>query len=153
MVTNVFFYDAAALTLNCRGNGGGAAQVILRDVLDFRVFYRFDDAAHAIGAAGETNAAPLGGSVRTATFINALGGPVDPWNYVVAVLVCMTVRTNEMGVAAAGGVVTVPRCPTTAAEAESGTAWTGTTTDGRIHRTFSKVFTIRSKATANPSLS
>jgi type IV pilus assembly protein PilW len=153
MVTNVFFYDAATLTLNCRGNGGGAAQVILRDVVEFRVFYRFDDAGRAIGAAGDTNASPLGGSVRNATFINGLAGPVDPWNYVVAVLVCMTVRTNEMGVAAPGGTVTVPRCPANAAEAETGLALTGTTADGRIHRTFSKVFTVRSKATANPSLS
>ena len=152
MVTNMFFYDAAARTLNCRGNGGGAAQVILRDVMDFRVFYRFDDAAHAVGASGVTNAAPLGASVRDATFINGLAGPVDPWNYVVSVLVCMTIRTNEMGVAATSGVFNVPRCPTTAAEAESGLALTGTTTDGRIHRTFSKVFTIRSHATANPSL-
>jgi type IV pilus assembly protein PilW len=154
MVTNVFFYDPVNLTLNCRGNGGGAAQVILRDVLDFRVFYRFDDAARAIGAAGDTNASPLGGSVRDATFINGLvGGAVDPWNYVVAVLVCVVVRTNEMGVSASGGVTTVPRCPADATEAETGVALTGTTADGRIHRAFSKVFTIRTRATANPSLS
>lgn len=151
MVSNMFFYDPVNLTLNCRGSGGGAAQVVLRDVVDFRVFYRFDDAAHAAGAAGDTNAAPLGGSVRDATFINGLAGPVDPWNYVVAVLVCVTVRTNEMGVGQ-GGTVNVPRCPATAAEAETGLSLTTPTTDGRIHRAFSKVFTIRSHATANPSL-
>jgi len=152
MVSNMFFYDPVNLTLNCRGNGGGAAQVILRDVEEFRVFYRFDDAAFAAGAAGDTNAAPLGGSVRDATFINGLAGPVDPWNYVVAVLVCTRVRTNEMGVGQ-GGTVNVPRCPATAAEAETGLSLTTPATDGRIRRTFSKVFTIRSHATANPSLS
>lgn len=152
MVSNMFFFDPVNLTLNCFGSGGGAAQVVLRDVLEFRVFYRFDDAAYAAGAAGDTNAAPLGGSVRNATFINGLGGPIDPWNYVVAVLVCMTVRSNEMGVGAQGGTVNMPRCPANAAEAETGLSLTAPVTDGRIHRTFSKVFTIRSRATANPSL-
>ncbi|HQR20266.1 MAG TPA: prepilin-type N-terminal cleavage/methylation domain-containing protein [Burkholderiaceae bacterium] len=152
MVTNVFFYDPVNLTLNCRGNGGGAAQVVLRDVTDFRVFYRFDDAAYAVGASGVTNAAPLGASVRDATFVNGLAGVIDPWNYVVSVLVCMTIRTNEMGVASTSGAFNNPRCPATAAEAETGLALTGVTTDGRIHRTFSKVFTIRTRATANPSM-
>ena len=155
MVTNVFFYDAAALTLNCLGSGGGAAQVLLRDVVEFRVFFRFDEAAYAIGASGDTNAAPFGSSIRNAANaapgINGLLGPVDPWNYVVSALVCITIRTNEMGVAATG-VNNVPRCPATAAEAETGLALTTPTTDGRIHRTFSKVFTIRTRATANPSL-
>lgn len=152
MVTNVFFYDPTDLTLRCRGNGGGAAQVILRDVVDFRVFYRFDDAGFAAGAAGDSNAAPLGGSVRTAAFINGLAGPIDPWNYVVAAMVCLSIRTDEVGVSVGGATVAMPRCPTSPAEAETGLALTTPVTDGRVHRVFSKVFTVRSRATANPSL-
>ena len=50
---------------------------------EFKVFYRFDDAAQAIGTSGVTNAVPFGNSIRTASDINALAGTVDPWNYVV----------------------------------------------------------------------
>jgi type IV pilus assembly protein PilW len=153
MVTNVFSYDPAARTLDCQGSGGGAAQPLLRDVVEFRVFYRFDDAAYLAGTSGDSNAAPLGGSVRDAAYINGLSAAAaDPWNYVVAALVCMSIRTNEQGVAATTST-TQPRCPATAAEAASGVNLTTTTTDGRVHRVFSKIFTIRARATANPSLS
>jgi type IV pilus assembly protein PilW len=153
MVTNVFSYDPVAQTLDCRGSGGGAAQPILRDVVDFRVFYRFDDPAYVAGRSGDTNAAPMGGSIRDAAYINGLSAAAaDPWNYVVAVMVCMSIRTNEQGVSATT-TTAQPRCPATAAEAASGVNLTTTTTDGRVHRVFSKVFTIRARATANPSLS
>jgi len=152
MVSNVYQFDPVNGSLDCRGRGGAAFGTLLTDVDQFRVFYRFDDAAHAAGASGVTNAAPLGGSVRDATFINGLAGTVDPWNYVVAVMVCLRVRTNEVGVGSAPTNNETPRCPTTAAEAETGVALVGTTTDGRLRRTFSHVFTVRSRATASPSL-
>ncbi len=152
MIVNVFQLDPVNNTLDCRGNGAAAFQTILNDVEEFRVFYRFDDAAFAAGAAGFTNAAPLGGSVRDAAFINGLAGVVDPWNYVVAVNVCLTVRTTEMGHSTTGGAVPTSRCPATAAEAETGLALTAARTDGRLRRTFSHIFTLRSRATASPSL-
>lgn len=151
MAFSVIQLDPANRTLDCRGNGGLTFQTMLRDVLEFRVFYRFDDVAFASGAAGMTHAAPMGGSIRDATAINALAGPVDPWNYVVAVVVCLTIQTNEMGIGNSG-TVNAPRCPNDAAEAEAGVNLTTPVTDGRIRRSFSQVFTIRSKATGSPSI-
>jgi len=104
------------------------------------------------GASGVTNAVPFGGSIRDATYINGLVGAVDPWNYVVAVVVCITVQTDEMGVGATATNNAAPRCPATAAEAETGSNLVMTTTDGRIRRTFSQVFTVRARATPTPSI-
>ena len=131
-----------------------ATTPLVEDVVEFKVFYRLDDAAYLAGAGGATNAAPLGGSVRDATFINALSSAiVDPWNYVVAVMVCVTVRTNETGVATALPANSTPRCPANAVEASTGLALVGPNPAGGVlHRSYSQVFTIRSHATATPSL-
>ena len=157
MVTNVFALTpnaAGRLALYCNGSGGGGNQPLVEDVVEFKVFYRLDHAAYQAGAAGATNAAPLGGSVRDATFINGLSSAiVDPWNYVVAVMVCVTVRTNEGGVATALPPNSTPRCPANAVEASTGLALTGPNPAGGVlHRSYSQVFTIRSHATATPSL-
>ena len=69
IVTNVFSLDPITRELRCQGYGGGGAQPLLRDVAEFKVFYRFDDAARAAGANGVTNAAPFGGSIRDAAYI------------------------------------------------------------------------------------
>ena len=92
---------------------------LLENVVEFRVFYRFDDVAYAAGASGATNAVPFGGSIRDAAAINAMAGAIDPWNYVVAAMVCLTVQTDEIGISV-NTTTTVPTCPTTAAEAETG---------------------------------
>ena len=153
LVTNVFFVDPVTRELQCENYGGGGAQPLLRDVAEFRVFYRFDDAARAAGANGVTNAAPFGGSIRDASYIKTLeGGAIDPWNYVVAVLVCMTITTDEQGTSATTSNNRASRCPNDAGEAETGLDLFTTTTDGRIRRTFSQVFTVRARATASPSL-
>ena len=152
IVTNVFVRDPFNNTLNCRGYGGGVYQTLLRDVTDFRVFYRFDDVARAAGAHGATNAAPFGGSIRDATYINGLpNAPVDPWNYVVAVMVCITIQTGELGLSVDPSA-TGSRCPVNAAEAESGLNLTAPIVGGQIPRTFSQVFTVRARATASPSI-
>ncbi len=152
IVTNVFVRDPVNNTLDCAGYSGAGFQPLLRDVVEFRVFYRFDDTAQLAGASGVTNAVPFGGSIRDATYINSLVGAVDPWNYVVAVVVCITVQTDEMGVGATATNNAAPRCPATAAEAETGSNLVMTTTDGRIRRTFSQVFTVRARATPTPSI-
>ncbi len=157
MVTNVFalaLNAAGRLALYCSGSGGGGNQPLVEDVVEFKVFYRLDDAAYFAGAGGATNAAPLGGSVRDAAFINGLSAAiVDPWNYVVAVMVCVTVRTNEGGVATALPPNSTPTCPVTAVEAATGLALVGPNPAGGVlHRSYSQVFTIRSHATATPSL-
>ena len=154
LVTNVFFLDPLTRELRCEGYGGGGAQPLVRDVAEFRVFYRFDDAAFAAGANGVTHAAPFGGSIRDAGEINtfAVGSVIDPWNYVVAVLVCMTITTDEQGTSVTTTNNRASRCPLDPGEAETGLDLFTSTTDGRIRRTFSQVFTVRAKATPSPSL-
>lgn len=150
MVESLFAINGAGTSLNCTGNGGGGNQPLVDNVIDFRLFYRFDDAAHLAGAAGFTNAAPLGGSIHDAAFINGLAGAVDPWNYVVAVIACITVRANEQGVLTQP--VNAPRCPADEAEASTGVALTTAGTVNELRRTYTQVITVRSRATANPSL-
>ena len=154
LVTNVFFLDPLTRELRCEGYGSGGAQPLVRDVAEFRVFYRFDDAAFAAGSNGVTHAAPFGGSIRDAGEINtfAAGSVIDPWNYVVAVLVCMTITTDEQGTSATRTNNRASRCPLDPGEAETGLDLFTSTTDGRIRRTFSHVFTVRAKATPSPSL-
>ncbi len=153
IVTNVFSLDPITRELRCQGYGGGGAQPLLRDVAEFKVFYRFDDAARAAGANGVTNAAPFGGSIRDAAYIKTLeGGVIDPWNYVVAILVCLTITTDEQGTGATTVNTRASRCPNDAGEAETGLDLFTSTSDGRIRRTFSQVFTVRARATPSPSL-
>ena len=152
IVTNVFVRDPVNNTLDCRGYGSGVFETLLQNVVEFRVFYRFDAAAHGAAASGVTNAVPFGGMILDAAAINLLPGAIDPWNYVVAVMVCLTVRTDEIGVSTSATNTTATRCPTNAAEAESGLGLVTTTTDGRVRRTFSQVFTVRNRATPSPSI-
>ena len=152
IVTNVFQRDPVNNTLDCRGYGVAGFQTLLQNVLEFKVFYRFDAAAHAVASSGETNAAPFGGTILDAAGINALAGVVDPWNYVVAVMVCITLETADLGVSTSGTNTTATRCPVSAAEAETGLGLVTTTTTGTIRRTFSQVFTVRNRATPSPSI-
>lgn len=152
IITNVFMRDPVNNTLDCRGSGDNNFQTLVRDVVEFRVFYRFDDQAYLFGRSGVTNAVPFGGSIRDATYINGLAGAIDPWNHVVAVMVCLTMQTDEIGVGATTTNNAAPRCPNDAAEAEAGLNLTTTTTNGRIRRTFSQVFTVRNHATPSPSI-
>ncbi len=151
-MTNVFQLDAVNNTLDCAGYGTGAFGTLLNNVTEFKVFYRFDDAAQLIGTSGVTNAVPFGNSIRDAAYIDGLAGTVDPWNYVVAVIVCVTVQTDQAGVGATTTNTASSRCPADATEAESGFNLVATTTDGRIRRSFSQVFTIRARATPTPSI-
>ncbi len=152
VVTNVFQFDPVAGTLDCSGYNGAGFAPLINNVVEFKVFYRFDDVAHAAGASGVTNAVPFGGSIRDAAYVNGLAGAVDPWNYVVAVMVCVTLKTDQGGVSTAPTNPSASRCPVTSAEAENVAVLTKTVTDGSIHRTFSQVFTVRARATPTPSI-
>ena len=155
VVQSAFSLDAGGTVLRCEGNGNpGTPTPIVNDMIDFRVFYRFDDGGYALAAGNNTNYAPVGGSVRDATWINTAAGtsPTDPWNYVVGVIVCITVASREQGTSVQATNAAAPRCPRTAAEAAGGTALTETSTDGRVRRTFLETFTVRSQATGAPSI-
>jgi type IV pilus assembly protein PilW len=150
IVQNVF--ELNGTTLNCRGSGGGGNQPLVNDVIDFTVFYRFDDQGFALLAGLDQNAAPAGGSVRTAAQIDGFAANGLAWNNVVAVMVCITVATSQLGTSVQNANPTATRCPRTAAEAESGGLLTEAAADGRVRRTFRQVFTIRSQATHMPSI-
>ena len=86
-------------------------------MIEFRAFYRFDDAGFALAVGNQTNYVPLGGTVRDAAWINAAAAasPADPWRHEVAVVVCITVATRERGTAAGSVNAAAPRCPRTTA--------------------------------------
>lgn len=153
MVQNSFAMNPAGTALMCEGisNVGTPAQFV-PNVVDFRVFYRFDDAGWTMASGLQTNLVPTGGSIRDAAWINATAAasPADPWQYVFAAIVCMTVATGERGVATATNVT---RCPATTAEAVAGTPVTQVSTTGQLRRTFMEVFTIKARATHSPAMS
>lgn len=150
---NIFNLNAAGTTLMCTGNSnpGTPTQLIL-DVVDFSVFYRFDDDGYNAKVAGDHRWSPMGGTVRAATFINGLAGPVDPWDHVVGAIVCITIASSERGTSVQTTNTAATRCPRTAAEATGGTAMTETSTDGRIRRTFMQVFQVRTRGTPSPAV-
>jgi hypothetical protein len=90
--------------------------------------------------------------VRTAAQIDGFAANGLAWNNVVAVMVCITVATSQLGTSVQNANPTATRCPRTAAEAESGGLLSEAAADGRVRRTFRQVFTIRSQATHMPSI-
>lgn len=155
MVQSAFSLDPGGTVLRCEGNGNpGVPTPIVNDVVDFRVFYRFDDGGYNLASTNAINYTPSGGSIRSATWINGLaaGSPSDPWLNVVGVIVCVTVATREQGTSLQTTTAAAPRCPRTEAEAAAGTALTEASADGRVRRTFIETFTVRSQATGAPSV-
>jgi Tfp pilus assembly protein PilW len=150
IVQNVFAMNGT--TLSCQSNGGGGNQPLVNDVIDFTVFYRFDDSGFALTAGLDLNAAPTGGSIRDAAFIEGLAAGGMAWNHVVAVMVCITVASAQQGTSVQTTTTAATRCPRTAVEAESGGLLTESATDGRVRRTFRQVFTVRTQATHMPSI-
>lgn len=153
IVQNIFELNPAGNTLMCTGNSnpGIPAQLIL-NVIDFQVFYRFDQEGYNAEVAGDRRYSPLGSRVVDAGVINALAGPVDPWMHVVGAIVCITIGSNEIGTSVQTTDPNATRCPRTALEAASGTTFTEASTDGRLRRTFMQVFNIRAQGTPIPAI-
>lgn len=150
MIQNAYFGVNGRLV--CQGNGRNAANVLppptplAVDVEQFKVYYSFDDVRYANPAVG---AGANGRSIRDATFLNALPPESQPWDFVVAVHVCMVLRSTPEGSRVASGATqTWRRCPMNAAEAE-GDLPTANGTDGALRRTYSQVYTVRARSTAN----
>lgn len=153
VVQNVFSINGAG-QFACRGRFGGATQALVANTENFKVFFGFDNVRYAAGANGPIDLVPMARRWLDATAVNALppmapaipGSPqATPWDYVVSVLVCVTVVTNETGLTAQAAT-TRARCPNTAAEVEAGGALTVVDNDGFIRRTFSQVFAVRANA-------
>ena len=153
-VRNVYSVEltgGGALEFGCTGNGGGARQTLVRDVENFKVFFAFDRRNYELGrATAQYNPRVVGATLMTAAQIEALPGtnlPAsslgNPWNHVIAVHVCVQLRTPEAGVTP-DGVSRFRPCPQTEVEAATGTA-EATINDGVARRTFNQVFTIRAR--------
>ncbi len=150
MVQNVYFGTNNALS--CRGNGRAAvgdafaaAQQLVGNVEQFKVFYGFDDVRFA------NPNSTLGASIRSirdASYLNARAGS---WDHVVTVHVCMLIRSDPdagRGMSMSADYQ-YTSCPMTAAQA-SGSMPLSQATDSAVRRTYNQVFTVRSRSTANP---
>jgi type II secretory pathway pseudopilin PulG len=149
-----------ALEFGCVGNGGVAFAGLARDVQDFKVFFAWDSNAWAFANNAEARHTIRPSQIVTATFLNNAWAAVlaanpnlpdatelNPWNWVMAVHVCLVVASSEQGVTA-DGVSRFRPCPTTPAEVAGGTAEI-TLNDGVARRTINQVFTMRSRAQSN----
>ncbi len=156
-VINVYSVEptgGGGVEFSCTGNGGLLPQGLVRDAEDFKVFLALDSNAYAIGDTGVRHPSTVPSQLLSAAQVNALPGatlPPDslanPWNHVVAVYVCIQLRSTEGGITPDGDSVYQP-CPQNAAEAATGTAAV-TLNDGVARRSFTQVFTIRSRAQAH----
>jgi len=153
MIQNVYFGLTDALW--CRGNGRataatpfGPAQQMVSNLEQFKVYYGFDDLRYANPDANPGSSAR---SIRDAAWLNALPAGSMPWDFVVSVHVCMLIRSAPDAGSNLTAVrsSTYARCPLTAAEA-AGAPQMVTVDDGAVRRTYSQVFTVRARSTANP---
>jgi hypothetical protein len=153
-VANAFSIEPAAsgtLEFGCLGNGGPARDELVRDVEDFKVYFAFDPNSFLQSAGGGSPHTMRPTALMTATQINALPGATDPpestgnpWNHIVAVYACVQLRTAEAGTTPEG-VSRYRPCPRDENEAAVGTAEVALN-DGIARRTFTEVFTVRSRA-------
>jgi type IV pilus assembly protein PilW len=153
-VRNVYSVEqtgGGVLEFGCTGNGGGARQTLVRDVEDFKVFFAFDRRNYELGrTTAQYNPRVVGSTLMTAAQIEALPGTnlpasslANPWNHVIAVYVCVQLRTPEAGTTP-DGVSRFRPCPQTEVEAATGTAEVAIN-DGVARRTFTQVFTVRAR--------
>ncbi len=153
MVQN--FYYINNRTLMCRA--GTQAQALIPNVQQFRVYYGFDDtrfgAASPLATAPNGALQPIPGAAQTyvdADFLNTQPDRLRAWDHVVSVYVCLIVRstpgTGGLTVAAAQ----FAGCPADAAGVLAPLPMQ-TNPDGGVYRTYTQIFTVRSRATPSPS--
>lgn len=142
---------SGALEFGCFGNGGPARDTLVRDVEDFKVYFAFDPNSHLQSVGGGSPHTMRPTALMTATQINALPGAADPpqstgnpWNHIVAVYACVQLRTAEAGTTP-DGVSRFRPCPRDENEAAVGAAEVAVS-DGIARRTYTEVFTVRSRA-------
>ena len=156
IVANAYSVEPApsgVLEFSCLGNGGVAAGGLVRDVEDFKVYFAFDPNSHALADFGGAPHTIQPTSLLTATQVNALPGSADapeavgnPWNHIVAVYVCVLLRTAEAGTTP-DGISRFRPCPQNEVEAATGTLEVQAN-DGIARRSFTQVFTVRTRSQA-----
>lgn len=151
LVRNVYFLDNAG-NLMCLGNGNATPQPLMNGVEQLKVYYAFDDVAFGPPISVLPDQ-PTARSIRDAAFINSQpappGGEVDAWDYVISVHVCVVLRSQEAGLRVTAGNDFRP-CPVDATEAAGNTALVAGPADGALRRSFTQVFTIRSRSQPSP---
>ena len=154
IVMNVFSFDGGQL--RCAGNGS-APEVLARDVTEFRVYYGFDEQGAALALGSGLGLAPIGAAVVDADHIRALepgfaASALSPWDFVVSVHACLVMRTRQMNTSVQAAGFQYVGCAQTPTQESTGDGPARTATDGAIYRTYRQVFTVRSRATASPSI-
>lgn len=150
IVTNAFRVNAAG-ELACFGSGAGSEQPLLGGIEEFKAYFGFDDAGFAqTRRTGYPSPAPSATSIRSADWINALAAAspdVSPWASVVAVHLCVRVRTAEPSIGVQP-TQTFPICPRNAGEVDAPLPQ-ATATDGAVRRLYLQTFTVQARATGN----
>ena len=154
IVMNVFSFDAGQL--RCSGNGS-APEVLARDVTEFRLYYGFDEQGATLALGSGLGLAPIGSTIVDADQIRAreaafAASAFSPWDFVVSVHVCLVMRTRQAATSVQGAAFAYVGCPETPAQVSLGDGPARTSNDGAIRRTYRQVFTVRSRATASPSI-
>jgi type IV pilus assembly protein PilW len=155
MVQNFYFVDDN--TLMCRA-GNANAQALIPNVQEFRVYYGFDDTRYnsaspmAVAPSGAVQLIPSAAQTYVnADFLNAEPDRLRAWDHVISVYVCLVVRsTSGTGGLTAGLTTQFAGCPDDAEDVLQDLPMRNNT-DGGVYRTYSQVFTVRSRATSNPS--
>ena len=160
MIQNFYFVDTAngVNTLMCRA-GNAAAQALIPNIAQFRVYYGFDNARFNAGANPPVATTPSGDEQFTpaaaqsyvdADFLNSQTNRIDAWDHVVSVYVCIVIRSTPGSRGLTTGTSTqFARCPDAGAEV-TGALILVNNPDGGVYRTYTQVFTVRSRATPNP---
>lgn len=154
VVQNIYFLNGAG-DLQCVGSGGGVPQTLVSGVESFKVYFWFDDALYANPVGGNTNR-PTANSVRTGSFINALADPgpaKSRWDFVVSVILCVQLRTQEGGVTTTAAPQFQP-CPATdrqAAGLDPLPPVSAPVADGAVRRSYTQVFAVRSRIAPQPT--
>ena len=161
MIQNFYFVETGVdgvSTLMCRA-GNATAQALIPNIEQFRVYYGFDNARFTAGANPPVATTPSGDEQFTpaaaqsyvdADFLNSQTNRIDAWDHVVSVYVCIVIRSTPGSRELTTGVSTqFARCPNTGAEV-TGALILVNNPDGGVYRTYTQVFTVRSRATPNP---
>jgi prepilin-type N-terminal cleavage/methylation domain-containing protein len=162
MVQNFYFVvtgEDGVNTLMCRA-GNAAAQALIPNIVQFRVYYGFDNARFASPDNPPAANTPSGNlhflpsSVQTyvdATFLNDQTDRTVAWDHVVSVYVCIVIRSTPGSRELTTGVSTqFAGCPAEANVVGAALPLLDNP-DGGVYRTYTQIFTIRSRATPNPS--
>ncbi|MCA3174350.1 MAG: PilW family protein [Burkholderiales bacterium] len=152
------FYFVNGNNLMCRA-GTADAQTLIPNVQQFRVYFGFDQTRFdapspmRVGPSGNEELVPS--AAQTYVDANFLNDPALDrtrlWDHVVSVYICLVVRSAP-GLSPAAGVAAAQYsgCPDEAADVNAALPPVNNA-DGGVYRTYTQIFTVRSRATPNPT--